>query len=148
MSHMKLSNNNFDSNSDSETNSQTKLNKSDTKTDSNTDSNTDSETNTDSELEFQTNKDILSQIDRKLLVKFMKEGRNSKTYVIGLDYYMKPDTHLNFCKDLQKKKLSTGMIKRMDDNKTTYVFAGDHRDKIIEELIKTKLVPKNEIKKQ
>ena len=131
MSHMKLSNNNFDSNSDSETNSQTKLNKSDTKSDSNSDS--------DSEFEFQTIKDILSQIDRNLLVNFMKEGRNSKTYVIGLDYYMKPDTHLNFCKDLQKKKLSTGMIKRMDDNKTTYVFAGDHRDKIIEELWLKKL---------
>ncbi len=92
--------------------------------------------------------DILKQIDRKIIVKYMKEGKNTKTYIYGLDYYMKPEAHQQFCKDLQKKKLGTSMIKRVEDNKTIYSFGGDHCDKIIQELINTKIIPKNEIKKQ
>jgi two-component SAPR family response regulator len=92
--------------------------------------------------------DILKQIDRKIIVKYMKEGKNTKTYIYGLDYYMKPEAHQQFCKDLQKKKLGTSMIKRVEDDKTIYAFGGDHCDKIILELINTKIIPKNEIKKQ
>ena len=92
--------------------------------------------------------DILKQIDRKIIVKYMKEGKNTKTFVYGLDYYMKPEAHQQFCKDLQKKKLGTSMIKRVDDDKIIYGFGGDHCDKIIQELINTKIIPKNEIKKQ
>jgi len=92
--------------------------------------------------------DILKQIDRKIIVKYMKEGKNTKTYIYGLDYYMKPEAHQQFCKDLQKKKLGTSMIKRVEDDKTVYAFGGDHCDKIVQELINTKIIPKNEIKKQ
>ncbi len=92
--------------------------------------------------------DILKQIDRKIIVKYMKDGKKSKTFVYGLDYYMKPEAHQQFCKDLQKKKLGTSMIKRVEDDKTFYAFGGDHCDKIIQELINTKIIPKNEIKKQ
>jgi hypothetical protein len=96
----------------------------------------------------QTNQDILKQIDRKIIVKYMKEGKNTKTYVFGLDDYMKPEVHQQFCKELQKKKLGTSLIIRTENEKTVYAFGGDHCDKIIQELINTKIIPKNEIKKQ
>lgn len=98
--------------------------------------------------DIQTNQDILKQIDRKIIVKYMKEGKNTKTYVYGLDDYMKPETHKQFCKELQKKKLGTSLIIRIENEKTVYAFGGDHCDKIIQELINTKIIPKNEIKKQ
>jgi len=96
----------------------------------------------------QTQQDLLKQIDRKIIVKYMKEGKNTKTYVYGLDDYMKPEVHQQFCKDLQKKKLGTSLIIRKENEQTIYAFGGDHCDKIVQELINTKIIPKNEIKKQ
>ena len=98
--------------------------------------------------DIQTNQDILKQIDRKIIVKYMKEGKNTKTYVYGLDDYMKQEVHQQFCKELQKKKLGTSLIIRTENDKTVYAFGGDHCDKIVQELINTKIIPKNEIKKQ
>ncbi len=95
----------------------------------------------------QTN--LLAQIDRKIIIKFMKEGKTSRTYIFGLDQYIvNKDEILKFIKPLQKS-LGTSMIEKTDeDNKLVIGFGGNHIQPIYDAIIKKNICPKNEIKKQ
>lgn len=121
---------------------------------SNSESNTDTESNSDSESnhksdnEISTSENLLSQIDRKIILKYMKEKKTSRTYILGLEGYLKQDEQLILMKDIQKK-LGTSLLKKMtEDNKPIFGLGGDHVNTIYDIIIKKKIAPKGEIKKQ
>ena len=89
--------------------------------------------------------DVLSQIDRKLTLKYQKDGKYSKTYVIGLDKYFDEIKQNEIIKNL-KKKLGTSCTKNNIDNSTIYSFGGDHINILYDYF--SKIIPKHEIKKQ
>jgi hypothetical protein len=90
---------------------------------------------------------ILKQIDRKIILKFMKEVKTSRTYIFGLDNYIKTKEEKNeFIKHL-KKALGTSFIEKDSDDGKAYGFAGDHINYIYSYIIKKNICPKNEIKK-
>ena len=45
-----------------------------------------------------TENTILKQIDRKIIIKYLKEGKTSRTYVFGLDDFIKKEDIENFMK--------------------------------------------------
>lgn len=108
------------------------------------DSNSNSNCNSDSEQET----DLLKKIDQKIIIKYMREGKTSRTYMIGVHNYFKKEEDLTtYMKNLQKK-LGTSFLKKMVDDIPHFGFAGEHIDKIYEELLKNKIAKKHEIKKQ
>ncbi len=92
---------------------------------------------------------ILAKIDRKIIIKFMKEGKTSRTYIFGLDQYIyNKDDILKFIKPLQKS-IGTSLIEKLDeDNKLVFGFGGNHIQVLYDAIIKKNICPKNEIKKQ
>ena len=93
----------------------------------------------------QTNSDVLSQIDKKLILKYHREGKNSRTYIIGLNNYFDDAKQIDFMKTF-KKKLGTSCTKTIIDNNMVYGFGGDHVNTLYEYF--AKIVPKHELKKQ
>lgn len=88
---------------------------------------------------------ILKQIDKKIVLKFMKEVKTSRTYIFGLDDYIRTkEDRDDFLKNL-KKSLGTSIIERHDNNQNVYGFAGDHVKKIYECIVKKKICPVREI---
>ena len=127
---------NSNSNSESESESESK---------SNSESESESKSNSESEL---GEENLLTKIDQKIILKFMREGKTSRTYIIGIHNYFKKEEELNtFIKSL-KKKLGTSLFEKTVDYISHYGFAGNHIDKIYEELIKNNIAKKHEIKKQ
>lgn len=96
----------------------------------------------------ETETNILNQIDRKLIIKYMKEGKSSRTYIYGLSSYIdSEDQIMNHAKKIQKS-LGTSILKRHDDdNKIIIGFGGEHIRTIYEYIIKNNICPINEIKK-
>ena len=114
----------------------------------NSETESDFSSNHESDNDMSTTQNLLSQIDRKLILKFMKEGKASRTYILGLEGYLKQDEQLTLMKDIQKK-LGTSLLKKMtEDNKPIYGLGGDHVNTIYDIIIKKNIAPKGEIKKQ
>jgi hypothetical protein len=106
------------------------------------DSDSDTEINVDNDVK----NNILSQIDRKILIKIVPDGKNkrNRTHIHGLDYYITKEEQNKFCKDLQKK-LGTALILATSNEKNVYIFSGDHKDKVVKALVGSNIVAKNEI---
>lgn len=92
---------------------------------------------------------ILNLLDKKIVLKFMKEGKTSRTYIIGLDrFFTKQDELDKFCKDLQKM-LGTSFLKRtVENNQNHYGYAGNHIERIYDILIDKNIAARSDIKKQ
>ncbi len=89
---------------------------------------------------------ILSQIDRKILIKIVPDGKNkrNRTHIHGLDSYIKKEEQIKFCKDLQKK-FGTSLIITTNNDKNVYIYSGDHKDKVVKALLSANIATKNEI---
>lgn len=97
--------------------------------------------------DIEQDNDLLKKIDQKIILKFMKEGKTSRTYIIGIHSYFKSEEDTNkFMKNLQKK-LGTSYLKKNVDGIPHFGFCGDHIDKICEEIIKNNIAKKHDIKK-
>ena len=118
--------------------------------DSDNSDNSDNEINNEEDIDIekiQSETSILAQIDRKLSLKFLKEGKTSRTYISGLDSYIKNVDELNnFVKTLQKT-IGTSLLKKTVDDKLVFGFGGDHIRTIYEYIIKKNICPIHEIKK-
>uniref|UniRef100_A0A6C0EB76 SUI1 domain-containing protein n=1 Tax=viral metagenome TaxID=1070528 RepID=A0A6C0EB76_9ZZZZ len=85
----------------------------------------------------------LTSIDSCITLKFRKEKKTSRTYIIGLEQFV-PDVD-KFCKDL-KKTLGTGSNVIEEDGSKMYGFQGDFIERIYNYLI-SKGIDKSKIKK-
>ncbi len=90
---------------------------------------------------------ILKQIDRKIVLKFMKEVRTSRTYVFGLENYLKTKQDRDEFVKYIKKSLGTSVIEKEGETGPAYGFAGDHIKYIYDYIVKKNICPINEIKK-
>lgn len=91
--------------------------------------------------------DLLKKIDQKIILKFMKEGKTSRTYIIGIHSYFKSEEDTTkFMKNLQKK-LGTSYLKKIVEDVPHFGFGGEHIDKIYDEIIKNNIAKKHDIKK-
>jgi len=97
--------------------------------------------------ETQNEKSLLKQIDRKLTLKFMKEIKTSRTYIFGLDNYIKVKEERNDFIKCLKKSLGTSVIEKEAEFGQAYGFAGDHVKYICEYIVKKNICPEYEIKK-
>ena len=88
---------------------------------------------------------ILSQLDSKLIIKFHKEGRHSKTIIMGLGNYLNDEKQQDFVKTF-KKKLGSSATKNVVNNQCTYAFSGDHVNTLYDYFVK--IIPKDKIKRQ
>jgi hypothetical protein len=86
-----------------------------------------------------------SFVDKYVTLQFFKEKKTTRTYIIGLDGFMKSEEVKSFVNDT-KKKLGTAMLEKQDDIfGTMYGFNGDHETRIREMLIASK-IPEEKIK--
>ena len=92
-----------------------------------------------------TEQNILSQLDSKLIIKFHKEGRHSKTIIMGLGNYLNDEKQQDFVKTF-KKKLGASATKNVINNQCIYSFSGDHVNKLYDYFVK--IIPKDKIKRQ
>jgi len=113
------------------------------------DSDSDNDGDNDDNLNYEDEQDnIITEIDKKIIIKYMKEIKTSRTYIYGLESYVKKEDITNFIKTLQKS-LGTSSLKKQDDNNNNiYGFAGDHIDTIYNYIIKKKICSKKDIVKQ
>jgi translation initiation factor 1 (eIF-1/SUI1) len=94
--------------------------------------------------DLQNSNNILKSIDRNLSIKYIKNGRNSRTYLTGIKSYITEDDKLeDFVKKL-KKQLGAGGLINKEENVVS--FMGDHTRKIYEYIVKNNICPKHEIK--
>lgn len=112
------------------------------------DLNKDKDFNKDDDFDENTDTNILEQIDRKLIIKYMKEGRASRTYVYGLMSYINSEEDImKHMKKLQKS-MGTSLFKTYDDKKKIIIgLGGEHIRTIYEYIIKNNICPENEISK-
>lgn len=95
----------------------------------------------------QNEQNILKQIDRKIVIKYMKEVKTSRTYIFGLNNYIKTKKDIEeFIKNI-KKSLGTSVIEKEGETGPAYGFAGDHVKYLYDYIVKKKICPINEIKK-
>jgi translation initiation factor 1 (eIF-1/SUI1) len=82
-------------------------------------------------------------INRSLSIKYIKNGKNARTYLSGIKSYITESDKLeNFVKILKKKLGAGGLI---DKEENVVSFTGDHTHVIYEYIIKNNICPKNEI---
>ncbi len=85
----------------------------------------------------ESERDILKDIDRKIVLTFFKEGKTSRTYVSGLIDFLTENEIEKFTKSL-KTKLGAGLLKRKLNDKDkydSYGYNGDHKEKIRDLLL-------------
>lgn len=85
----------------------------------------------------ESERDILKDIDRKIVLTFFKEGKTSRTYVSGLIDFLTENEIDKFTKSL-KTKLGAGLLKRKLNDKDkydSYGYNGDHKEKIRDLLL-------------
>ena len=99
----------------------------------------------ETELEHtQNSNNILKSIDRNLSIKYIKNGKNSRTYLTGIKSYITENDKLEeFVKKLKKQLGSGGLI---DKQENVVSFQGDHTHIIYEYIVKNNICPKDEIK--
>jgi len=104
------------------------------------------DSDSDFSVDDEVKNNLLSQIDRKILIKIMPDGKNkrNRTHIHGFDSYIKKEDQVKFCKDLQKK-LGTSLIMGTNNDKNVYIFSGDHKDKVVKAIVNANIAPKNEI---
>ena len=76
----------------------------------------------------------------------MSEKRTSRTYIYNLHYFVDEKKISSVIKNI-KKSLGTNSIKKTNDDGIYYGFNGDCKKRIIEYLIKKKIVEKKDIMK-
>lgn len=92
----------------------------------------------------QNSNNILKSIDRNLSIKYIKNKRNSRTYLTGIKSYITENDKLeDFVKKLKKQLGAGGLI---DKEENVVSFQGDHTHTIYEYIIKNNICPKHEIK--
>lgn len=97
---------------------------------------------------LEDSKDILKEIDKHIKIKYMKEGRSSRTYIYGLNNYIESTKKIKEFIQNIKKLLGTSSIEQKDNaNNSVCGFAGDHVKFINEYLIKNNICTQNDIKK-
>lgn len=92
---------------------------------------------------------LMTEIDKHIEIKFLKEGRRNKTYIYGLSDYMtgdNKDTNLTKFVEKLKKKLGTSMVEEEKDGKKYFGFGGDHVDVIKNIIIADLKIPRDKIK--
>jgi len=91
---------------------------------------------------------LLKQIDRKIIIKFLKEGKTSRTYIFGIDGFIKSQQEIDtFIKKLQKTLGTSLITKQSDTNTPVYGFGGDHIRTIYDFILKNKICNALDIKK-
>ena len=90
------------------------------------------------------NIDSLQNLNKLITLRYIKDGKASRTYIDGLELFFDNDNTLNkLLKDIQKR-LSTGYFKNKETN--NHGFNGDHRLNISKLLTNNYDIPKNKIK--
>jgi translation initiation factor 1 (eIF-1/SUI1) len=90
------------------------------------------------------NNDSLQNLNKLITLRYIKDGKASRTYIDGLELFFDNDNTLNkLLKDIQKR-LSTGYFKNKETN--NHGFNGDHRLNISKLLTNNYDIPKNKIK--
>jgi translation initiation factor 1 (eIF-1/SUI1) len=88
----------------------------------------------------------LSFIDSKIILRFVKEKRTNRTYIMGLHDFMTDEKLITLVNDL-KKKLGTSVLERKtEDGKKYYGFQGNHINTIKNILIKDLNIDRKKIR--
>lgn len=87
----------------------------------------------------------LNGIDKKIVLKYVKEKRTSRTYIIGLGDFVAEDKIDEILRQLQKM-LASGMNSVKNGDKYEYGFNGEHIERIKNYLMKEIKIPENQIK--
>ena len=89
---------------------------------------------------------VLANIDKHIVVKWMKEKRTSRTYVIGLAGFIENNSKLTkYVKSIQTK-LATGLCTKKIDGEDSFGFNGDHVKTISKMLEDDLKISSNKIK--
>ena len=86
-------------------------------------------------------KEIIDNMANLITLRYIKDGKASRTYIEGLKYFYNSDEVKKITKEIQKK-LSTGYFSNGD----SHGFNGEHKLKIEKMLYTQYNIPKNKIK--
>ena len=106
--------------------------------DSECDDNSDNGEFSDSSIEDE--KTMLGDIDNKITLKYIKNGKAARTHIFGLHNFILE--HIKIAKDIQKK-LSTGYFYVKDTKE--HCYNGEHKNKLERILINEYKIPKDKI---
>jgi translation initiation factor 1 (eIF-1/SUI1) len=88
---------------------------------------------------------ILNEIDKHIRIRFLKEGRASRTYIEGLEGFFTTEQVKEIINNI-KKSLSTGYFCKNEDNNISHGYNGDHMERIRKILVDKYKVPSDKIK--
>lgn len=71
----------------------------------------------------------INNINSKIKIKYIKDGRSKRTYITGLHHFLTEDEIKNLIVVL-KKKIGAGVDEKIMDNVKEYGFQGDHERKM------------------
>ena len=87
---------------------------------------------------------ILAELDKKIRLKFIKEGKASRTYIIGLESFFSEDMVQTIVQRI-KKSISTSYFKKVEDERICHGYNGDHRIRIRKILVDDYKIPTDKI---
>jgi|688.fasta_scaffold462497_2 hypothetical protein len=90
-------------------------------------------------------KQLEIELDKQIVLKFIKEKRTKRTYIFGLHHFLNSDEITALCNRI-KKNLGTGHLINTEGNVVSHGFQGEHIKIIYDFLIKEKIAPPNKIK--
>lgn len=92
------------------------------------------------------NSNILDELDKRIEIRFLKEKKTSRTYIIGLEGFIEQKKDLEKITEKMKKKFATSLLeKTLDDGRVAFGLSGDHTKKVKEYLINEIKIPEDKI---
>jgi len=92
--------------------------------------------------DINTEAQILNEIDKKIYIRILKEGKATRTYIEGLDKFFSKEECKNIGNKI-KKNLSTSYYFKEDN--CSHGYNGDHKLRLKDILIKDYKIPVNKI---
>ncbi len=92
------------------------------------------------------NKFILSEIDKKIIIKFIKEKKTSRTYIFGLEDFVNDiNDRKKFMTDIKKLLGTAGIFKKENNMHECIGFNGNHIQSIREFIMYRFKIPSDKI---
>lgn len=87
----------------------------------------------------------LDEINKKIEIKYIKQKKENRTYITGLDIFMTDEKErVDLIKTL-KKALGASSVTKIENDKEIIGFSGNHIEKVKKYFIEKLKIPKDKI---
>lgn len=91
--------------------------------------------------------DETSSVEKKIEMKYIKDGKTYRTFILNLEYFIEDEKMLDKIINDMKKSFGTSCIHKLTDFGAGYGFSGDLEARIKSQLKSKYLIPESAFKR-